>query len=129
MSDRLKLLLLAANSVDTTDPRAAEEIRAIDRAVDAAPLRDRFKIQKEPALRVSDIGPLLLKHNPDVLHISGHSRKTEGLVLENDFGERGEVQCAQLQDVLFIAGKNLQLVFLGFCHSADCARTLSTRIE
>jgi hypothetical protein len=129
MSNKLKLLLLAANSVDTVDPKASEEIRAIDRAIQVAPLRENFEIQKEPALRVSDIGPLLLKYNPDVLHISGHSRETEGLVIEDDLGDRAEIQCAQLKDVLFSAGKNLQMVFLGFCHSADCAKELSTRID
>jgi len=129
MSDKLKLLLLAANSVDTTDSRASDEIQAIDRAIQGAPFRDKFKIRKEPALRVSDIGPSLLKHNPTILHISGHSRKTEGLVLENDLGDVAKVQCDQLKDVLLSAGKNLQLVFLGFCHSADCAKALSTRID
>lgn len=129
MSDKLKLLLLAANSVDTLDSRAADEIRAIDRAIQAAPLREKFEIQKEPALRVSDIGPLLLKHNPDLLHISGHSRETEGLVLENDLGEMAKVQCAQLKDVLLSSGSNLQLVFFGFCHSADCAKATSTEID
>lgn len=129
MSDKLKLLLLAANSVDTTDSRASDEIQAIDRAIQAAPLRDKFEIRKEPALRVSDIGPSLLKHNPTILHISGHSRVTEGLMLENDLGHGAKVQCAQLKDVLFSAGKNLQLVFLAFCHSADCAKALSTRID
>lgn len=129
MSDKLKLLLLAANSVDTTDSRASDEIQAIDRAIQTAPLRDKFEIRKEPALRVSDIGPSLLKHNPTILHISAHSRETEGLVLENDFGHVAKVQCAQLKDVLLSAGANLQLVFFGFCHSADCAKTLSTRID
>ena len=129
MSDKLKLLLLAANSVDTTDSRASDEIQAIDRAIQGAPLRDKFDIRKEPALRVSDIGPSLLKHNPTILHISGHSRATEGLVLENDLGHVAKVQCAQLKDVLFSAGANLQLVFFGFCHSADCAEATSMRID
>jgi NB-ARC domain len=129
MSDKLKLLLLAANSVDTMDSRASDEIQAIDRAIQGTPLRDKFEIRKEPALRVSDIGPSLLKHNPTILHIGGHSRETEGLILENDLGHVAKVQCAQLKDVLLSAGKNLQLVFLAFCHSADCAKALSTRID
>jgi hypothetical protein len=129
MSDKLKLLLLAANSVDTIDSRASDEIQAIDRAIQAAPLRDRFDIQKEPALRDSDIGPLLLKHNPDVLHISGHSRATEGLVLESELRHVAKVQCSRLKDVLLSAGSKLQLVFFGFCHSAGCAKETSTRID
>lgn len=129
MPDKLKLLLLAANSVDTVDSRASDEIQAIDRAIQAAPLRDKFDVQKEPALRVSDIGPLLLKHNPDILHISGHSRETEGLVLENELGRVAKVQCAQLKNVVLSAGPNLQLVFFDFCHSADCANETSTQVD
>lgn len=129
MSDKLKLLLLAANSVDTVDSRAADEIQAIDRAIQWALLRDQFEIRKEPALRLSDIGPSLLKHKPEILHISGHSRATEGLVLENDLGQVAKVQCAQLKEVLLSAGPNLQLVFFGFCHSADCAKATSARID
>lgn len=130
MSDKLKLLLLAANAVDIIDPRASDEIRAIHRAIQAALLRDKFEVQKEPGLRDSDIGPLLLEHYPDLLHIAGHSRgMEEGLVLENDLGAIAKVPCAQLKDVLFTAGKNLQLVFLAYCHSANCAKALSTRID
>jgi hypothetical protein len=129
MSDTLKLLLLAANSVDTVDSKAADEIQAIDRAIQGAPLRAQFKRKKEPALRVSDIGPSLLNHNPDILHIAGHSRETEGLILENDRGLRAKVPCAQLKNVLFSAGSNLQLVFFSFCHSAACAKEISTQID
>src|ERR1051325_8677646 len=111
MSEKLKVLMLAASPVDTTDPRASDEIQAIDRAIQAASLRDKFEIRKEPALRVSDIGPSLLRHNPTILHISAHSSETEGLVLENDLGHVAKVRCDQLKDVLLSTGKNLQLVF------------------
>jgi hypothetical protein len=129
MSHKLKLLLLAANSVDTIDSRASDEIQAIDRAIQAAPLRDWFEIRKEPSLRATDIGPFLLKHNPDIVHISGHSRETEGLILESELRHVAKVQCAQLKEVLFSAGSNLQLVFFGFCHSANCAKETSARID
>ncbi|HET6979813.1 MAG TPA: NB-ARC domain-containing protein [Pyrinomonadaceae bacterium] len=129
MSEKLKLLLLAANSVDTIDSRATDEIQAIDRAIQSAPFRDRFDVQKEPALRVSDIGPSLLKHRPDILHISAHSRKREGLILENELGEVVKVRCSQLKDILFSAGSNLQFISYGFCYSAECAGETSTKID
>jgi hypothetical protein len=129
MSDMVKLLLLGANSVDTVDARAAEEIQAIDRAIQASPFRDRFDVQKEVGIRVSDIGPSLLKHRPDILHISAHSRETEGLLLDNDRGGVSKVHCGQLKDVVVSAGSNLQLVFFCFCHSADCAKETSKQID
>ncbi len=129
MSTKLKLLLLAANSVDTVDSRASDEIQAIDRAIQAAPFRDSFDVRKEPAIRVSDIGPSLLKHRPEILHISAHSRETEGLVLENDLGRVAKIQCAELKEVLVKAGLKLQLVFYSFCHSANCAVETSPAID
>lgn len=129
MSDILKLLLLATNSVDTVDSKTSDEIQAIDRAIQVAPLRTRFEIRKEPALRLSDIGPLLLKHNPDLLHIAGHSRETEGLILENDRGHKANVQCDQFKEVLLGADTKVRLVFFSFCYSAQCAKELSTEFD
>jgi hypothetical protein len=103
-------------------------MQAIARAIRAASFQEMFEIEKEPALRVSDFGPLLLQHNPQVLHISGHSRPTEGLILENELREVAKVKCAELKDVVLSAGSNLQLVFFSFCYSADCASAVATQV-
>ena len=129
MSDKLNVLLLAANSVDTVDSRAVDQVQAIDEAINSASRRSCFKIKIGPALRVSGLGTSLLNHPAQILHISGHSRETEGLILENDRGAVAKVQCAQLIDVLLSAGSNLQLVFFNFCHSAECAKKISARID
>jgi len=129
MSNTLKLLLLAANSVDTIDPRTSEEIQAIDQAVQAAPLRDTFHVRKEPALRTVDIGPFVLKHTPDVLHISGHSTQKSGLILQNELGQVARISCDRLSEVVLGAGSGLRLVCFGFCHSAECVRETAKRID
>lgn len=128
MSDRIKILLLAANSVDTIDSRTADEMQAITRAIQNSPFHELFEVIKEPAITVSDLGPLLLRHNPDILHIGGHSRPTEGLVLENEFRQVAKVTCAELTQVVLSAGSNLRLVFFSFCHSHECARTAARQI-
>ena len=129
MSDKLKLLLLDANSGDARDPQTSKEVQAIERAIQAAPLRSHFDIKKEVIIRVSDIGPALLKHDFDVLHISAHSRETEGLILENDLGLMAKVQCDQLRDVVLSVSSNPHLIFFGFCHSAECAEEIATRFD
>lgn len=129
MSDKLHVLLLAANSVDTVDSQSADQVEAIDKAINEAPLRDHFEVKIKPALKVSGIGNSLLNYPADILHISGHSRKTEGLILEDDLGQVAKLQCAQLMNVVLSAGANLRLIFLNFCHSADWAQQFSAHID
>jgi nucleoside phosphorylase/DNA replication protein DnaC len=129
MPDKLHVLLLAANSVDTVDSQSADQVEAIDKAINEAPLRDEFEVKIKPALKVSGIGNSLLNYPADILHISGHSRKTEGLILEDDLGQVAKLQCDQLMNVVLSAGSKLRLVFLNFCHSADWAQQFSAHID
>ena len=129
VSEKLNVLLLAANSVDTIDSRAVDQIQAIYKAITTARGGDHFDVKMEPAVRLSGLGTSLLDHPAHILHISGHSKKTEGFVLEDDMGNAANVQCHQLMDVLLSAGSHLRLVCLNFCHSADCAKRLSAHID
>lgn len=129
MAEKCILLLLASNSVDTTDPRTAEEIREINQVIRSANHRDSFELSQHPGLRASDIPTLLLSHNPHLLHISGHSRRTEGLVLEDDEGQVAKIRPAQLvRLILKSTDSNLRLVFFSFCYSAACATNISASV-
>jgi len=82
-----------------------------------------------PALRVSDIRKLLLSHNPHILHMSGHSRKSEGLVLEDENGDVARIRCDQLVKlILSSADAHLKLVFFSFCYSEACATAISEKV-
>lgn len=117
------LLLLASNDVETLDSRTADEIRAIDEVIQSAAHRDSFKRFPHPGVRASDITKLVLRHSPHILHISGHSRKTEGLVLEDDNSEVAKIRCDQLVRLILssTADARLRLVFFSFCYSEACA--------
>jgi hypothetical protein len=128
MSETCILLLLASNDVDTLDSRTADEIRGIYEVIQSATYRDSFRRLLHPALRASDITELLLRHKPHILHISGHSRKTEGLVLE-DNGHVEKIHCAQLVNLIVSsADKALCLVFFSFCYSEACATAIAAKI-
>src|SRR5439155_21379703 len=83
-SETLNVLLLAANSVDARDPKVANQIQAIYDAIDPDRRGGNFRVKVQPALRVSTLGTSLLDFPAHVLHISGHSRKHQGLVLAGD---------------------------------------------
>ncbi len=129
MTEECILLLLASNAVDTVDPAAADEIRGIYDAIQSATYRDCFQRHLHPALRVSDIRKRLLNHSPDILHLGGHARTTEGLVLEDEKGEVARINCDRLVKlILSSADARLKLVFFSFCHSEACATAISEKV-
>lgn len=130
MMERCILLLLASNEVDTVDSRAAGEIREINEVIQSATHRDSFERSPHSGVRASDITTLLLRHKPHILHISGHSRKTEGLVLEDDNGQVEKITCAQLVNLIVSSADDarLKLVFFSFCYSEACATEISTKV-
>jgi hypothetical protein len=130
MSEPCILLLLASNSVSDRDPHAAEEIREIDQTIQSATYRDSFRRLPYPALRLSDIDRLLNRHQPHILHLSGHANATEGLVLDDDTGHAAKIQCDQLVNLILSSVDNdrLRLVFFSFCYSEACATAISAKV-
>src|ERR1051325_12123074 len=117
MTETCILLLLASNDVDTLDSRTADEVRGINEFIQSATYRDSFERSLHPGVQASDITSLLLRHKPHILHLSGHSRKTEGLVLE-DNGEVVKLNCAELVNrISSSTDDTLRLVFFSFCYS------------
>lgn len=130
MTERCILLLLASNAVDTVDPGAADEISEIDETIQSAERRDSFERFLYPGLRVSGIRKLLLRHKPHILHIAGHARPTEGLVLEDDNGETAKVTCSALVNLILKSANDarLKLVFFSFCYSDACATAILAKV-
>ncbi|HYJ88784.1 MAG TPA: pentapeptide repeat-containing protein [Pyrinomonadaceae bacterium] len=130
MIDTCILLLLASNAVDTVDPLAANEIRGINEAIQSSTHRKSFKRLQHPGLRVSDIRKWLLRHKPHILHISGHARPTEGLVLENDNGKTAKIKCVELVNLILRSTDDarLRLVFFSFCYSEACATAILAKV-
>src|SRR5687768_14148363 len=72
----ITILFLAANPSDGTRLRLDEESRAIDQALRQAEYRDRFEIRQHWAVRIADLQGHLLRHQPHIVHFSGHGSKT-----------------------------------------------------
>jgi hypothetical protein len=127
--ERCILLLLASNDVESLDSGAADEIREINEVIQSATHRDSFERSLHPAARASDITKLLLRHKPHILHISGHSRETEGLVLEDENGDVARIRCDRLVKlILSSADARLKLAFFSFCYSEACATAISEKV-
>ncbi len=126
----MKILFLAANPVDVvTQLRMDREIREIRRKIRMGTLRDHLEIVSEWAVRAGDLQEALLRHQPDIVHFSGHCSQTSGIVLEDEAGNRKVVNRKALRDLFRILKDNIRMVVLNACYARDQAKALATTID
>jgi hypothetical protein len=129
-SDKVKILFLAANPVDVvTRLRIDEEIREIGRKIRLGPLRDRLQLVSEWAVRTDDLQEVLMRHQPDIVHFSGHCSPSSGIMLEDEAGNRKVVDREALAEMFRILKGNIRLVVLNACYAKDQAQALATAID
>jgi hypothetical protein len=149
----MKILFLAANPTDTTRLRLDEESRAIDQALRQAEYRDRFDIRQHWAVRVADLQGLLMRHQPHIVHFSGHgsnasgitssntgrhlklvnssgeSSGTNSIILEDDNGRSHPVSPRALSTVFSLLKDNIRCVVLNACYSEQQAQAIAEHID
>lgn len=124
----IKILFLAANPLDTVRLSIDEEVRAIQQALRQAEYRI-FDIALGPAVRIEDLQDLLLQHQPDILHFSGHGAETNAIILQNAQGNGVQVSGAALGQLFQILKDNLRCIVLNACYTADLAAGLAAVVD
>jgi hypothetical protein len=124
-----KLLFLAANPLDTDPLRLDEEMRAIDISLRQADFRDQFELRSHWAVRISDLQELLLRHQPDVVHFSGHGSHASEIVLQDTRGHGVVVPVDTLSDLFGLFQDDIRCVVLNACYSADQAEAIAQQID
>ena len=90
----IKILFLAANPKDTDRLRLDEEVRDIQERLRMATLGSQFAVEQELAVRVNDLQEHLLRHQPQIVHFSGHGSRAGRIVLESQSGPQpGRAPC------------------------------------
>ena len=125
----VRILFLAANPASTDRLRLDAEVRAIDLALRQAEHRDQFEILQHWAVRVSDLQGLLLRHQPDIVHFSGHGAEQGQILLEDDHGQVRLVQPRALGGLFAALGGGVRLVFLNACFSAVQAQAIVPHVN
>lgn len=128
-SRTIKILFLAANPTDDVRLRLDAEIRSIDQALRNAQFRDRFDLQQQWAVRVGDLQGLIMRHDPDIVHFSGHGSKYSEIILENNGGDSQAVPSHALSAMFSLLKGNIHCVVLNACYSAGQAEAISTHID
>jgi hypothetical protein len=128
-TETIKILFLAANPSDTTRLRLDEESRAIDQALRQAQFRDRFDLRQHWAVRVGDVQELLLRHQPHIVHFSGHGGPSSEIILEDNAGHSHPVSIRALSALFSVLKDNVRCVVLNACFSEQQAQAIAQHID
>ncbi len=124
----VKILVLATNPEETTPLRLDEEVRSIDQALQQSRFRDKFELEQQWAVRVSDLQRFLLRYKPDIVHFSGHGSESSEIILEDSEGNSKPVPASALSNLFSLLKDNIKCVVLNACYSETQAEAVSRHI-
>ncbi|NEQ30494.1 MAG: TIR domain-containing protein, partial [Leptolyngbya sp. SIO4C5] len=123
-----KILILAANPLDTEQRRLDEEVRDIQEGLKLSRGRDQFQLIAQWAVRTDDLRRSLLEHEPQIVHFSGHGVGENGLALEDRNGEAKLVSAEALAR-LFKLCPSVKCVVLNACYSVVQAEAIAEHVD
>ena len=123
--ETLRVLLLSANPLDTEGIRLEEEVRTIEEVLARAQIES--EVYYAAAVRTRDLQQKFRTVRPHFVHFSGHGKKHEGIVLEDEQGLAHVVSKKALIS-LFRLVKGVRCVFLNCCHSDSQAEGIARHV-
>jgi hypothetical protein len=129
MAEQIRILFLSANRWTTSRILVDKEAREIFEKLEEGRYRDRFELRKHSAIRPGDLQRLLMKHEPHIVHFSGHGSKTRKIILEGAPGRGKQIDPQGLLDVFRLYSRHLRLVLLNACFTKQQAHALTEVID
>lgn len=127
-SKKIKILFLAADPINEVRLRLGEEVREIDAKLQQAAFRDKFVLEQQWAVRVSDLQGHLMRHQPDIVHFSGHGSGASEIILEDNNGNSQPVPVRALSSLFSTLKDNIRCVVLNACFSKAQAEAIAQHI-
>ncbi len=128
-AEPITILFWAANPTDTDQLRLGEEVRTIDERLAASGQGHRFDLRQQWAVRYTDLSNGLLRHEPQILHFSGHGSPTRTIMLEDSDGTARVVSIEAIADLVGLAGDRLRAVVLNACYSERQAAAIAEHVD
>jgi hypothetical protein len=124
--EKLTILFLAANPVNTTQLRLEEELRDVQDALQRSDQRSRFVLRSAWAVRNDDLRRAMLNFEPQIVHFAGHGDEG-GIYLEDRSGNARPVPGEALGN-FFAQFPSVQCVVLNACYSEEVARAINRSV-
>lgn len=127
---RIKLLFIAANPAGWGNLNLDADFRGITEKINGSQYRDAFEILP-PALaaRVDDLFLHLNKHQPHIVHFSGHGSTDGELILVGNDGNAKPLSAEALTATFEALNDNIKLVLLNACYSKIQAEAIASVID
>lgn len=129
MTDKLRILLLASESLDLFYLPTSEEQRAIEDRISTGSQGDRFEVIPRPSIKLSQLARELMKYDPEVVHLSAEGRPRKGILLEDDSGNPKPLSARELAALIRELDGNIRLLFLNACYTLGHANALSKEVD
>jgi len=127
----ITILFLAANPAGTGQLALGEEVREIDDRLQRARERDQFRLDQAFAVRRREIIERIQRHEPTVVHFSGHGSERGELIFETEGGKPAPASTEALGDIFRILAprSGIRCVVLNACYSEAQARAISQHVD
>lgn len=129
MTDKIKILYLAANPRDTSHLRVATEARELNARIRQSLNRDVFEIVSFFAVRPQDLLRGLQEEKPHILHFSGHGTLDKEIVLETETGTSQPIDPQDLADLVDQFKTNLKVAVMSCCFGSRQAAALNQVLD
>jgi hypothetical protein len=123
---KLKILFLAANPVNTPQLRLEQELRDVKSALRRSRYRDQFDLQAVSAARIDDMRQAMLDTEPQILHFSGHG-EGGAIYLEDKDGNARPIGATAFANFL-TNFPSVQCVVLNACYSEELGSAINTTV-
>lgn len=127
--EKITILFMASNPLDTTRLRLDEEVRSIQEKIRSSEYRDSIIFESRWAMRSSDILQAINETNPTIIHFSGHGADTGEIVLQNPDGSARLVSKEAIAAAISTASDTVRLVTFNACFSEEQAKSVVAFVD
>lgn len=128
-NEKIRILFLAANPNDAKRRLDLDkEVAGIADKIARGTVRDSFVLQTEWCVQPDLVQEALYRHQPHILHFSGHASRT-AIALEDRDGKAFPVESGAFARMLRLHKDYIRIVVLNACDTAELARSVVNSID
>lgn len=129
MPNKIRILYLAANPIDTGHLRLQDEARDLEERIRLGPCREAFEVRYCLAVRPRDLLRGLQEVQPHIIHFSGHGNYDKQIVLQDDQGRSCPIMPEDLEGLVGLFKTNLKVALMSCCYGRSQAEALNRVLD